>query len=143
MIKFLSWVGALLVGFPVAVLAVVAWPLVWLLSLPFRLFGVNVDGAFRPLRAMLFFPSRTLGGPGDDRQHTCVRCRNPLRRRGRDHLAASGMVVLVLALTVFAFFMGWYVLVCFCAVAAPSVAHWARWGPGRWCFRCNADGARS
>ena len=42
----------------------VLWPLVWLLSLPFRLVGIAVGGVFALLRAMLMLPARLLGHKG-------------------------------------------------------------------------------
>lgn len=65
MIKFLLWVLLFVVCWPVAVLALLLWPLVWLLTLPFRLLGIVVDGVFELLRALVLLPARLLGGrPG-------------------------------------------------------------------------------
>jgi hypothetical protein len=50
------------VCWPLALLALVMWPLVWLLTLPFRLLGIAVDGAFALLRALVMLPARVLGG---------------------------------------------------------------------------------
>jgi hypothetical protein len=47
---------------PLALLALVLWPIVWLLSLPFRLLGIAVDGVFELLRAIILLPARLLGG---------------------------------------------------------------------------------
>jgi hypothetical protein len=47
---------------PLAILALVLWPLVWLLLLPFRLIGIAVDGVFSLLRALVMLPARVLGG---------------------------------------------------------------------------------
>jgi hypothetical protein len=60
--KFLLWLVLLVLCWPIALLALVLWPLVWLLSLPFRLVGIAVEGAFELLRAMLLLPARLLGG---------------------------------------------------------------------------------
>jgi hypothetical protein len=49
---------------PLALLALVLWPLVWLIALPFRLLGIAVDGVFDLLRAILTLPARILRGPG-------------------------------------------------------------------------------
>ncbi len=50
---------------PLALLALIVYPLVWLVLLPFRLLGVAVEGVFEFLRALLFLPARVLGGkPG-------------------------------------------------------------------------------
>jgi uncharacterized membrane protein YvlD (DUF360 family) len=62
MIKFLLWLLLLVVAWPIALLALVLWPLVWLLSLPFRLFGLVVEGLFAFLRAVVMLPARLLGG---------------------------------------------------------------------------------
>lgn len=65
MIKFLLWLLLLAVCWPLALLALVLWPVAWLLSLPFRLVGLAVDGVFELLRAVVFLPARLLGGrPG-------------------------------------------------------------------------------
>jgi hypothetical protein len=62
MIKFLLWCLLLVVCWPLAILALLAWPFVWLLSLPFRLLGVAVEGVFSLLRAIVTLPARVLGG---------------------------------------------------------------------------------
>ena len=62
MIKFLLWLLLLVVCWPLAILAIVLWPIVWLISLPFRLLGIAVDGAFSLLRALVMLPARVLGG---------------------------------------------------------------------------------
>jgi hypothetical protein len=61
MIKFLLWCLLLVVCWPLAILALILWPIVWLLSLPFRLLGIAVDGVFSLLRAIVMLPSRILG----------------------------------------------------------------------------------
>ena len=62
MIKFLLWCLLLVVCWPLAILALVLWPLVWLISLPFRLLGIAVEGVFSLLRAIILLPARVLGG---------------------------------------------------------------------------------
>jgi hypothetical protein len=62
MIKFLLWLLLLVVCWPLAILALLLWPLVWLLSLPFRLLGIAVDGVFGVLRGIITLPARILGG---------------------------------------------------------------------------------
>jgi hypothetical protein len=62
MIKFLLWLLLLVVCWPLAILALLLWPVVWLLSLPFRLLGIAVDGVFGLLRAVVTLPARVLGG---------------------------------------------------------------------------------
>ena len=60
--KFLLWLVLLVLCWPIALLALVLWPLIWLLSLPFRLVGIAVEGVFELLRAILLLPARLLGG---------------------------------------------------------------------------------
>ena len=60
MAAFLLWLLLLLVCWPVALLALVLYPLVWLLLLPFRLVGIAVDGVFAMLRALVTLPARVL-----------------------------------------------------------------------------------
>jgi hypothetical protein len=62
MIKFLLWLLLLVICWPLALLALIAWPVVWLISLPFRLLGIAVDGVFGVLRAIVMLPARVLGG---------------------------------------------------------------------------------
>ena len=62
MLKFLLWLLLFVLCWPLAVLALVLWPFVWLLSLPFRVVGIAVDGAFAMLRAVVMLPARVLGG---------------------------------------------------------------------------------
>jgi hypothetical protein len=62
MITLLLWLVVLVVCWPLALLALVLYPIVWLLLLPFRLLGIAVDGVFGLLRAILTLPSRILGG---------------------------------------------------------------------------------
>jgi hypothetical protein len=63
MAKFLLWCILLVICWPLALLALVLYPLVWLLLLPFRLVGIAVDGVLDLLRAILFLPGRVLAGP--------------------------------------------------------------------------------
>ena len=62
MLKFLLWVILLVVSWPLALLALILYPIVWLFLLPFRLVGVVVEGAFEFLRAVVLLPARVLGG---------------------------------------------------------------------------------
>lgn len=65
MLKFLLWLILLAVCWPLAILALIAYPFVWLVLLPFRLVGIAVSGVFDLLRAILALPARLLaGGPG-------------------------------------------------------------------------------
>lgn len=64
MIKFLLWCLLLILCWPLALLALVLYPLVWLLLLPFRLVGIVVDGVLELLRSIILLPARLLrGGP--------------------------------------------------------------------------------
>ncbi len=60
---FLLWLILLVVCWPLALLALIAYPFVWLLLLPFRLLGIAVDGVFQFLKAVLLLPARILRGP--------------------------------------------------------------------------------
>ena len=62
MVKFLLWVIVFLLCWPVALLALVLYPLVWLLLLPFRLVGIAMEGVFQFLRALFLLPARVLRG---------------------------------------------------------------------------------
>jgi len=62
MVKFLLWVLLFVLCWPVALLALVAYPFAWLLLLPFKLVGIAVGGVFAFLKALLFLPARLLGG---------------------------------------------------------------------------------
>jgi len=64
MSKFLLWLILLVICWPLALLALLFYPLVWLLSLPFRLLGIAVGGVFELLRALITLPARILRGPG-------------------------------------------------------------------------------
>ena len=62
MIRFLLWCILLVMCWPLALLALVLYPLIWLILLPFRLVGFAVEGVFELLRAMILLPARILGG---------------------------------------------------------------------------------
>ena len=59
----LFWLILFVLCWPLALLALVLFPIVWLLSIPFRLIGITVGGLFELLRALLFLPARLLGAP--------------------------------------------------------------------------------
>jgi hypothetical protein len=63
MVKLVLWLILLVVCWPVALLALVAYPLVWLFLLPFRLVGFAVEGVLAFVRALFLLPARVLGGP--------------------------------------------------------------------------------
>jgi hypothetical protein len=63
MTKFLVWLILFILCWPLALLALVLYPLIWLVLLPFRLVGVAVEGALGIVRGVLFLPARLLRGP--------------------------------------------------------------------------------
>ncbi len=60
--KLLLWLILLLLCWPLALLALVLYPIVWLLLLPFRLVGIAVEGVFALLRSIMMLPARVLRG---------------------------------------------------------------------------------
>lgn len=64
MLTFILWCILLVLCWPLALLTLVLYPLVWLLLLPFRLVGIAVGGVFDLLRAIITLPARILRGPG-------------------------------------------------------------------------------
>jgi len=60
MVKFLLWCVLLVICWPIALLAVVLYPVVWLLLLPFRMVGIAVGGALELVAALIFLPARVL-----------------------------------------------------------------------------------
>ena len=62
MTKFFLWVILLVICWPVALLALVLYPVIWLVLLPFRLVGIAVEGVFAFLKAVVFLPARVLSG---------------------------------------------------------------------------------
>jgi hypothetical protein len=63
-IRVLLWLILLVLCWPLALAAVLLWPLIWLLSIPFRLLGIVTEGVFSLLRSIILLPARLLGGPG-------------------------------------------------------------------------------
>jgi hypothetical protein len=63
MSKFILWLFLLFVCWPLALIALVAYPFVWLLSIPFRLVGVTVDAVLELVRLLIMLPARILGVP--------------------------------------------------------------------------------
>jgi len=64
MTKFLLWLILLVICWPLALLGLILYPIVWLLLLPFRLLGMTVSAVFDLLRALITLPARILRGPG-------------------------------------------------------------------------------
>jgi hypothetical protein len=63
MTKFLLWCILLVLCWPLALLALILYPFVWLFLLPFRILGIAVGGVLELLRAIIFLPARLLGQP--------------------------------------------------------------------------------
>lgn len=59
--SFILWLILLVLCWPLALAALVLYPLFWIVLLPFRLVGITVDAVFEFLRAILFLPARLLG----------------------------------------------------------------------------------
>jgi len=62
MVKFLLWMILLVLCWPLALLALVLYPIIWLFLLPFRLVGIAVGGVFELIKALFILPARVLGG---------------------------------------------------------------------------------
>jgi len=62
-LSFLLWCILFVACWPLAILALALYPIVWLLLLPFRLVGIAVGGALELVRAIIFLPARVLRGP--------------------------------------------------------------------------------
>ena len=62
MLTFLIWVVLFIFCWPLALLALLLYPIVWLILLPFRLLGIAVDGVFELIRAVIMLPARIIGG---------------------------------------------------------------------------------
>ncbi|HTD21953.1 MAG TPA: hypothetical protein VK738_04830 [Terriglobales bacterium] len=63
MFTFLLWCILLVLCWPLALLALVAYPLIWLLLLPFRIVGIAVDGVLGLVKSIILLPARVLRGP--------------------------------------------------------------------------------
>lgn len=61
LILFVGWCILFVLCWPIALLALILFPFVWLLSLPLRLIGITIGGVFALVRALLFLPARLLG----------------------------------------------------------------------------------
>jgi hypothetical protein len=62
MLNILLWIVLLILCWPLAIVLLILYPIIWLLLLPFRLVGIAVEGVFELIRAIFFFPARVLGG---------------------------------------------------------------------------------
>jgi len=67
LIVFVGWCILFVLYWPIALLALILFPIVWLLSLPLRLVRITVSAVFALLRAILFLPARLLGW----KRHEC------------------------------------------------------------------------
>lgn len=65
MLTFLVWVLLLVLCWPLALLALLLYPIVWLLLLPFRLVGIAVGGVLAFLKGIVMLPARILGARPD------------------------------------------------------------------------------
>jgi hypothetical protein len=63
MTKFLLWCVLFVLCWPLALLALVLYPFVWILLLPFRVVGIAVTGVLELVRAVILLPARVLRGP--------------------------------------------------------------------------------
>ena len=63
MLKFLVWCVLLILCWPLALLALLLYPLVWIILIPFRLVGIAVDGVLALVRGIFMLPARLLTGP--------------------------------------------------------------------------------
>jgi hypothetical protein len=62
-VKFLVWCILLVLCWPLALLALILYPIVWILLLPFRVMGIAVEGALGMVRGIVLLPARLLRGP--------------------------------------------------------------------------------
>jgi hypothetical protein len=62
MLTFLVWIILFILCWPLAILAIFLYPIIWLFLLPFRLLGIAVDGVFELIRAIIFLPARIIRG---------------------------------------------------------------------------------
>jgi hypothetical protein len=63
MLKLLLWCILFVLCWPLALLALVLYPIIWVLLLPFRIAGIAIDGVLELVRAIFLLPVRVLRGP--------------------------------------------------------------------------------
>jgi len=63
MFTFLLWIIVLIFCWPLAILAIILYPIVWLLLLPLRILGIAVEGVLELVKAIILLPARVLRGP--------------------------------------------------------------------------------
>jgi hypothetical protein len=64
MLTFIMWLILLVIAWPLALVALILYPIVWILSIPFRLVGISVKGALELVGSVIRLPARVLRGPG-------------------------------------------------------------------------------
>jgi hypothetical protein len=69
MVALLLWLILLVLCWPLALIALLLYPIVWVILLPFRILGIAVDGVLQLVRAVILLPARVLSGPRQ-RPHT-------------------------------------------------------------------------
>lgn len=69
MVKFLLWLILLVLCWPLALLALILYPLIWLLLLPFRILGITVEAVLKLFKALIMLPARILRGPSRSPAH--------------------------------------------------------------------------
>ena len=62
MLSFLIWCVVLVLCWPLALLALLLYPIVWVLLIPFRLVGIAVEGVLALVRSLIMLPARVIGG---------------------------------------------------------------------------------
>jgi hypothetical protein len=60
MLKFLLWLILLVICWPIAILALILYPLIWLLLLPFKLIGITLGAGLELFKAIMTFPARVI-----------------------------------------------------------------------------------
>jgi len=60
MITFLVWIILFILCWPIAILALILYPFIWILSIPLRILGIAVDGVFGILKAVMLLPGKLL-----------------------------------------------------------------------------------
>lgn len=63
-LKFLLWLILLVLCWPLALLALILYPIVWIFLIPFRLLGITVNAVLGLFKAVITLPARVLKGPG-------------------------------------------------------------------------------
>ncbi|HEX7641326.1 MAG TPA: hypothetical protein VF472_03845 [Burkholderiaceae bacterium] len=64
MLGFIGWCILFVLCWPLALIVLVLWPLIWLISLPLKLVGISLDAIFALIKSILFLPARMLGFRG-------------------------------------------------------------------------------